>query len=77
MTRNLCIVTTIEAGPEDAEAFGPFTSEALANRFVQEYEEQGVRPCGPLMVVELWPVREGLKSIREAKKENERYDNDG
>jgi hypothetical protein len=67
----LYIATTIEAGPEDAEAFGPFTSAALADKFVAEHEEFAVRPAYPLMVIELWPVREGLRQVREAKAEEE------
>lgn len=57
------IVTTIEAGPEDAEAFGPFTSQALAEELVQNHEEAGVRPAYPLMVVELWSVRDLQRHI--------------
>lgn len=44
------IAVTIDANDEDAEAFGPFTSRVLAERFVAEHEEEGVRPAYPLMV---------------------------
>lgn len=65
------IATTIEAGPEDAEAFGPFTSRVLAEKFVAEHEEEGVRPAYPLMVIELYPVREGLRQVRDERAANE------
>lgn len=56
------------------EAYGPFTSGAAAEKFVEEYEDQGVRPAYPLIVLELYGVRTGLAAIREAKRENERLD---
>lgn len=69
----LYVAVSMDAGPEDAEAFGPFTSSDLAERFVADHEEHGVRPAYPLMVVELRPVREGLAEIREAKAEADQW----
>lgn len=65
------IAVTENSNPDEMEAFGPFTSSALAHRFVAEYEKQGCRPAYPLVVIELFPVREGLRQVREEKRINE------
>jgi hypothetical protein len=68
------VAVTVEAGPEDVEAFGPFTSQRLADKAVAEHDERAVRSAYPLMVVELRSVRELLAEIREEKQINERED---
>lgn len=68
--RYVAVTVTDLAGEEDVEAFGPFSSLRLAQKFVDEYEEQGCRPAYPLVVIELYPVREGLRQIREEKAAN-------
>lgn len=66
------IAVTLGGDSEDDEAFGPFSTWAAADKFVNDYNEEGVRPAYPLYVVPLEGVRLGRKLIEEARAENER-----
>lgn len=49
---------------EDREAFGPFSSAALADDLAGRYNEAAIRPYEAI-VVELWPVRELRSQLAE------------
>ena len=71
MARGQYIVCTAGCdSDEDAEAYGPFSTRVAAEKFADDFNEEGVRPAYYMMVVPLWSVREGQRSIREAREEN-------
>jgi hypothetical protein len=57
-------VVRVADSDDDAEAFGPFTTVQNAERFRQDYQEH-VSPGYEYVVVELYPVRDGQRQIRE------------
>jgi hypothetical protein len=65
------VITASPDSIDDIEAYGPFTSHRLAQKFADEFEEFGVRPAYPVEVVELASVREGQSQIRDAKADGE------
>jgi hypothetical protein len=65
------IVVTMSADEPDSVAYGTFSSEPLARKFADDYNEEGVRPAYSLMVVELYPVNAGKEEIKEARWEND------
>jgi hypothetical protein len=71
VTRGRYAVIRLEpVGSESEEAWGPFSSLALAERFAEEYSEWA-NPGYAYAAVELYPVREGLRQIREEKEHDE------
>jgi hypothetical protein len=61
------VAVTVAGGPEDIEAYGPFSSKDSAEKFVADYEDAGVRPAYPLEIVELYGVRAGRKDINDTR----------
>jgi hypothetical protein len=55
---------------EGDDAYGPFTSGHTANKFAEALETAEVAPGCAATVIELIPVREGLKIIRECEDMN-------
>ena len=51
---------------DDAEAYGPFVTRPAAEQFALAFEEW-VNPGYGYIVVELHPVRDGQRQIREEK----------
>lgn len=63
-------VVVVGDNDEDTEVFGPFTSEKTAEKFADDFDEEGVRPAVPITVVEIFPVRWGRSAINEARRQN-------
>lgn len=62
-TMKYAVVRVVD-NDDEAEAFGPFSYRALAESFADDYQTW-VSPGYGYFVVELNPVREGQKMIRE------------